>query len=137
MQATLGGLSLCQFLAGAGSKNLWGLYKSEKMKTVEVQVTGVNFFNGRYPVLKGIVTEGQFLTDVNDVPIALELNPDPTVIPAYIRTVRATRKVRWFKTIGKFFLQALHFGLQLYDIKNKHQSKEGGGGGGADVFEDF
>ncbi|PHJ15306.1 dense granule protein gra12 [Cystoisospora suis] len=134
VKATFEGLCLCQFLAGAASKNLWALYKPEKMKTVEVQVTGVNFFNGRYPVLKGIVTEGVFSTEVNDVPVTLELVPDPFLIPSYIRTVRAARKVRWVKTLGKFLLQAIQVGLEIYDIKNKQNKATGGGGAGDELF---
>lgn len=126
-------MSLCQFLAGAGSGSLWGLYKSEKVKSVTVQVTGLDFFNGRRPVLRGIVSEGRILPEANDVPITLQLTPTPFVIPGYIRTLRTTRKVRWFTSLARLALQTLQVGLQIHEIRKREKLAGQGAGLEEDV----
>ncbi|PFH31124.1 hypothetical protein BESB_029980 [Besnoitia besnoiti] len=115
----INGVPLCQFVANRGGRGLWALYKAEKRKSVAVSVTAVDFFNYRRPTFQAIVTEGLIFGGVNDAPVVMELVTDPTVIPKYVGTVKAARKVRWTVSLLKFFHFVAETGMAVYDAKEE------------------
>ncbi|KAL8274228.1 hypothetical protein Esti_001817 [Eimeria stiedai] len=86
--------TVCEKLHRQASSGLVGAIKAARVNSVRLNVTGLNLFGGRRPMLWGLVDEGVLNVNVTSALLRMEIDTSPSNVPDYARARSTAQKVR-------------------------------------------
>ncbi|KAL8425781.1 hypothetical protein Efla_004133 [Eimeria flavescens] len=86
--------TICQKLHREAGKGVVGAIKAAKVNSVRLNVTGLDLFKRRRPVLWGLVSEGVVGINTSSAFLRMEIDTNPANVPDYERARHTAQKVR-------------------------------------------
>lgn len=102
--------TVCERLQRDANAGLAEAFKAAALKTVQINITGVDFFNHPRPVLFGVLEEGVLLANAGSGFVALEVDTDPRNIANFERAKSTSQNIRaaglMLKGVNELFSRA-------------------------------
>ncbi|CDJ53667.1 hypothetical protein, conserved [Eimeria brunetti] len=86
--------TVCERLQRDANSSLGGAFKAAALRSVQVNVTGMDFFNYSRPVLFGVLEEGTILANAGSGFVSLEVDTDPQNLVNFERAKSTSQNVR-------------------------------------------
>lgn len=86
--------TVCDRLHRDANEGVLSAVKAARLKTVQLNITGINLFGYSRPVLWGFLDEGVLSLNVGSGLLRLEIDTDPQNAPNFERAKSTTQNVR-------------------------------------------